>query len=401
MYDHFDDRNQKQLHAFNKVIDLPGFVKTAGVSDADEVASIPSNCFADGVNRKYPVHTKKDTYLSRLYFTKNSSMYKEASQKDVVANNIDKAVNFWGLDTTYTVKEQAEKLSYSLPIVDYQGNEIDRWVLQTPRDFEKAAIQIFENKGMFTYPQRRQLARQMLKMPIAKEAELEEKVSEYLEKAAGYGMCTKGQALSALQNRASVYERKNPRFSEKLAELAVTIMEKDVKPALLEKVACVMDICDQELGYSRFYDKGTLETPEETLYLYTEKIASDIKDAYVQLQNGRNVEIEKIAEDKLNSFFEEYMGEVPDGDMSEKIAIVKSLPAPDADALLDFIDFMPKEAIATGEGMGVGNPKQGTGGTDTCYCPKCNIKVPHTRGTPCSQQKCSKCGGPLTGVSKK
>jgi len=337
MYDHFDDRNQKQLHSFNKVIDLPGFVKEAAIAELDEVQSTPSNCFADGVNRKYPVHTKKDTYLSRLYFTKNQNMYKDASLKEHVKTNLDKAVTFWGLGENYVVKEQEEKLAYHLPIVNYQGDEIDRWVLQSPRDFEKAAIQIFDNKEKFTYPQRRQLARKMLSTPFAKEAKLDPAVSEYLEKAAGYGMCTKAQTLSALTDRASLYERKNPEFSEKLAQLAVELMDMEINPKTLHKVACVMDVCDKELDCTRFYKQASLETPEETLFRFTESRMGMIKTAFVTLQNGKNIELEKVAEDKLNTFFEEYMGEVPEGNMAEKIAIVKSLPAPDADALLDYI----------------------------------------------------------------
>jgi hypothetical protein len=337
MYDQFDDRNQKLLHSFNKVVELPEFVKTAAVAEYDEISALPTNCFADGVNRKYPVHTKKDTYLSRLYFTKNAGLYKDASLKATVKDNIKKAADFWGLDKEYIVKEQTEKMAYHMPIVDYSGNEIDRWVLQSPRDFEKAAIQIFENKDLFTYPQRRKLAREMLKTPLAKEAKLSEEVSEYLEKAAGYGMSTKEQVLTALMDRASIYRRKDPEFSEKIAEVAEIVMEKDVTPSLLNKVANVMDACDKELGCNRFYKTASLATPEEALFDFTEKRMEMIKLAFVTLQNGKNVELEKIAEDKLNSFFEEYMGEVPDGDMEEKLAIVKSLPAPDADALLNYI----------------------------------------------------------------
>lgn len=337
MFDHFDDRNQKQLHSFNKVIDLPGFVKTAGIAEDGEVESIPSNCFADGVNRKYPVHTKKDTYLSRLYFSKNSSMYKDASMKEVIDKNIEKASSFWSLDEEYIVKEAEEKLSYSLPIRNYQGDEVDKWVLQSPRDFEKAAIQIFENKNLFTYPQRNQLAKQMLKLPIAKDANLSEEVSEYLEKAAGYGMCTKEQVLSGLQDRAAIYQRRNPAFSEKLAELAESLIDIDIKPKVLHKVACVMDVCDQELDCTRFYNSGILESPEETLFRFTEGNMTLVKNAYMTLQNGNNVEIEKIAEDKVDKFFNEYMGEVPEVDFQEKIAIIKSLPAPDADAFMQFV----------------------------------------------------------------
>ncbi len=52
---------------------------------------------------------------------------------------------------------------------------------------------------------------------------------------------------------------------------------------------------------------------------------------------------------------------------------------------------------ARGEGMGVGGPRQGDGGTDTCICPACKTEIPHTRGVPCSESKCPKCGASMMG----
>lgn len=40
-----------------------------------------------------------------------------------------------------------------------------------------------------------------------------------------------------------------------------------------------------------------------------------------------------------------------------------------------------------GQGLGVG---------DECVCPACGEKAPHTRGVPCNQTKCPKCGQLMT-----
>ena len=42
-----------------------------------------------------------------------------------------------------------------------------------------------------------------------------------------------------------------------------------------------------------------------------------------------------------------------------------------------------------GRGAGRG---RGYGGPVNCKCPKCGAVIPHTRGIPCAQQKCTKCG---------
>lgn len=42
-----------------------------------------------------------------------------------------------------------------------------------------------------------------------------------------------------------------------------------------------------------------------------------------------------------------------------------------------------------GRGLGRGNAP-GPGGN--CLCPNCGHKIPHSRGTPCSERECPKCG---------
>ena len=51
--------------------------------------------------------------------------------------------------------------------------------------------------------------------------------------------------------------------------------------------------------------------------------------------------------------------------------------------------------LARGEGRGVGGPRQGDGGPTQCWCPSCAYSMPHSRGLPCSEVKCPKCGASL------
>jgi len=69
------------------------------------------------------------------------------------------------------------------------------------------------------------------------------------------------------------------------------------------------------------------------------------------------------------------------------------------DALQVMLAEAGKSAAATGKGLGVGGPRQRTGGTDICTCPVCGAKAPHPRGVPCSAITCPKCGSPMTGVA--
>ncbi len=52
---------------------------------------------------------------------------------------------------------------------------------------------------------------------------------------------------------------------------------------------------------------------------------------------------------------------------------------------------------ARGDGRGVGGPRQGDGGADTCVCPECGTEVEHERGVPCAEMECPDCGTPMIG----
>jgi predicted amidophosphoribosyltransferase len=41
------------------------------------------------------------------------------------------------------------------------------------------------------------------------------------------------------------------------------------------------------------------------------------------------------------------------------------------------------------------NGRHEMGGSDICICPKCNEEKPHTRGTPCKDERCPTCGAKM------
>ncbi len=43
----------------------------------------------------------------------------------------------------------------------------------------------------------------------------------------------------------------------------------------------------------------------------------------------------------------------------------------------------------------MGGNRPGAGPSGYCVCPSCGAKVAHTRGVPCYQQKCPKCGSQM------
>lgn len=88
--------------------------------------------------------------------------------------------------------------------------------------------------------------------------------------------------------------------------------------------------------------------------------------------------------------------------------IIVSLPQELATKLNDALNgvdvtteaYQQKLEEQRGMGMGVGGPRQGDGGTDTCKCPECGATAPHQRGTPCTEQTCPKCGAKMVGAAQ-
>jgi len=62
------------------------------------------------------------------------------------------------------------------------------------------------------------------------------------------------------------------------------------------------------------------------------------------------------------------------------------------------------QKLMTGRSIGMGRERdkgmegKRHGGSKECTCPKCGYKEPHTRGIPCSEKKCPKCGTLMKGV---
>lgn len=328
----FNDANYKKLYKASKVVVIPGFVKAAPAEEEQIFDKTASTIFADPVHRRYPLDTKSNTWLSRMYF---ELMDKEAYDKKIAANisrSIEEAVEFWKLEPMEMIPVQ-EKEAYLIPLT--VDNQPVHTVSISSKDHYKQAVEDLVNSfDKLAYRNRREYARGLYFAPEEFKTDIPEEASEYIEKAAGFGMSTRKHVGKTILDRVTLL-RSRPAYSSKLTEIGKNLPE-TMTPVFLDKVAEVVDNIDRDCGFVKYYGHG-LMSPEEALFYVTEKTASLVKDEMIPLANGNVIHKTAILKDNkgvIDNFFMSYYGEKPYGDdVQEKIAVIQSLPAPEADAL--------------------------------------------------------------------
>jgi len=327
----FNDINYKKLYQASNVVALPDFVKEAPAAEEQNFDKIASDVFADNAQRRYPLDTKSNTWLSRMYFEMDKEAYDKGCAK-VVSDRIDKAAKFWGINETQVLPVQ-EKEAYEIPLTS-NGQVIHKVRIENSDHYKQAAEDLCKSFDKLAYRNRREYARGLYLAPDAFRGDIPEDQSEYIEKAAGFGMCTRRQVGQSILNRVCLLTNR-PAYADKLTEIGTSLPE-EITPKLLDKVAEVLDNVDRDCDFVRYYGRG-LNTPEEELFYVTEKTASLLKDEMIILSNGNAIHKTAILKDDkgvVDMFFDSYYGERPYGDdVQEKIAVIESLPAPEATAL--------------------------------------------------------------------
>ncbi len=112
-------------------------------------------------------------------------------------------------------------------------------------------------------------------------------------------------------------------------------------------------------------------------------------------ENGLTVEeIEAVRLKDLEGFEQEECAKKMHISRPTFHRIIKSARKKIADSLIEGKalrigggNYMMGRGLKGGKGLGPGGD---------CVCPKCGKTVPHERGMPCFEQKCPKCGSPMS-----
>jgi len=345
MSDHISDNNHSLLSQLRKDVALPDFVKEATVFTEEDVRQLPMSCFADPHSKKYPIHTKADTWLSIAYHHK----YGNASNKMVIEEMLSKAAKLWEIDEeglktvidSSLEKNAAVGESYT---VDYTHDteSLCSAQISDEDDFYKVASDIVDNKTKYTYPIRRNVSRQLLDIAPKLHIEAANAVFTQLNKTAGYGVTSSANALKSVLKRVRVCRNKYPMWSDKLARLEVEIPKVSkhglVPPQYLDKIAVMLDFVDRAVGIQERYTEG-YNVPEEELFTYTAKEAKEFKENAIELPNGTYTTRNKILDNnkELKGLFSTHFN-LKTASNEELFENIPKLTGPQADSVSSFLD---------------------------------------------------------------
>jgi hypothetical protein len=150
-----------------------------------------------------------------------------------------------------------------------------------------AAAVLFSKRAEFPYDWRRVAARKILHKAAEHQATLDDTLSEYLVKAAGFGSTMPKVAGEAIAKRQLMLPESEEALRNMTAKLAMSVagMNGVPKPDEMVKIARVIDRLDREQGFTAYYDQG-VDTPEEMFFGLTEKKANALRDGHFQLTTG-------------------------------------------------------------------------------------------------------------------
>lgn len=337
MFKDFNDPYGNTFYKASKLYEMPDFVKEASAEDED-CSSLPTMVFADTVDRRYPLHNKAAAWMSRMYIETDSSkldpLYKEA-----VLKRIKWAEKLWGLEPLVKKEAKADDSETKVIGLSFEGQEVHKVSIRDSLNWKEAAESLVENKANMPYTIRRQLAEGLLSTPQSLKGDNETpEMRSFLEKTAGYGVCSRDQARDAILRRA--YNSRNTETRNTLCKVASALPEYPER-SLLVKVAEALDTTDRETGLSSSYDNGFIKKVEDELFTVSLKEASEKVEDSLQLTDGTVISKAALLDKKsdIRNFFESYFGEVPFSNDSEMLEQVAALPKPDAEALFKAVNM--------------------------------------------------------------
>lgn len=349
--DQVGDKSGVKLHSFNKLYDVPEFVKSASSAEiTGSEKTLPSSVYGDPRTLKFPCHTPSSTYVSLAYFLDQEKSFGKIASS--IKGRILKAGDYFGirgeLDSLIEKhasmqKHSEEDLSdddFAIVVKFETGHKTRSYPVRNSEEVKAAAEWMNKYANDLNFTDRKTIAGKIL----AKAAEFGVKLDNETNmiKFAANGLVSKTKVASMLFDRARALKtlKKDPEVQTMLAKTAQYILNNSA-PEIMDKAAAIISSVDAEY---KFNSMGSVND----LYSLTVKEASELVNGHVQLTNGsvyKKAELESIKLDEIKDVFgEDFAGRVSSGGLfvdAEKLAEeLATLPRSDAGLFDKLVDSL-------------------------------------------------------------
>ena len=377
--DQIGDTNAVELHAYAKQYEVPAFVKQANMQETLRPSDLPDTVYADPRLHLFPCHKAAATWLSALYFNEKRAAY-QSKDADRVQQRLDKAVTYWGIKAAVdALKARYDELHKNaddrLPDSDFayvwqadNGVKHRHWRMKNAREVKAAAEALHANRNLppssperMPYSDSNTVAGRILQKAANFGADLG-KLSTWVEKQAGHGICDSKEVVKMISNRAKLAKTAEVRHQiEKLAAPVAGSPRHALEPSMLIKLASTMELTDRGLGIENYSD--AIPRPEDVLFAYTYENMKEATENVVALTTGRlypRDRFEKIAlQDIQDLFGDDFAKAVGDGLYVDGVKLaeqVAAFPRPEAEqfeALLAEAGIPPLAQKSASERRGI------------------------------------------------
>lgn len=278
----------------------------------------------------YGIESREDVYLG--YITAladggNTEKYVKIANFWGIADEIKAAGERWDAANKVTDIDPDDYLINQ----DFHGTPVRKYAAYDLHSTIKAASALFENRWRYPLEWRREAAEKCLTKVAQHNVTLAGSVDRYIKKAAGYATPSQESLEEAISQRYAAAGR-NPEFV-KLAEVLYKISQ-DIElrhdPEVVKVAMAAVDAFDFTLPDEV---RAEIKTAEEICDIMEEellKVADDLKNDFVELQNGSVVKVAELRKDVLEAVSPELAKMAND----ELYDVLPTLPRPDADLIV-------------------------------------------------------------------
>jgi hypothetical protein len=272
------DHSKVELYQFLTGVNLPSFVKEAGVDDIVACKGTPKYAFADTMNKLFPINTCARVYTSNAYFVNKIAALEEKFGKayiERVQNGIQKAAELFNIkadiEAYNKIADERNHKGYDDNQVLFKissENDVELFSIKTAADVNRCATQFANTIHKYPFEWRKSIADQFVK---AAESLNVDELPDLILKYAGQYYPNIADARKELERRMTKISADKRQAYQQLIDNVQNITSKDD----VFKIAEICHYTEKNAGlYDKVHYRNILGDPVDKLFtLHMHKVA--------------------------------------------------------------------------------------------------------------------------------